>query len=58
VKCDSYTGRNSRLAVFDYNSNIIPRVNGVIVNDVTDLGIVFSTNIEILSAVYCVVVIF
>ena len=34
-------GRNSSLAVYEYNSNVIPRVNSV-----TDLGIVFSTNLE------------
>jgi len=34
-------GRNSCLAVYEYNSNVIPRVNSV-----TDLGIVFSTNLD------------
>jgi len=34
-------GRNSSLAVYDYNSDVIPRVNRV-----NDLGIVFSTNLD------------
>ena len=34
-------GRNSSLGVYDYNSDVIPRVNSV-----TDLGIVFSTNLD------------
>jgi len=34
-------GRNSSLAVYDYNSDVIPRVNRV-----NDLGIVFSTNLH------------
>ena len=34
-------GRNSSLDVYEYNSNVIPRVNCV-----TDLGVVFSTNLE------------
>ena len=34
-------GRNSSLSVYDYNSDVIPRVNSV-----TDLGIVFSTNLD------------
>ena len=34
-------GRNSSLGVYDYNSDVIPRVNSV-----TDLGIVYSTNLD------------
>ena len=41
-KCNvMHIGRSSSLAVHEYNSNVIPRVNSV-----TDLGIVFSTNLE------------
>jgi len=34
-------GRNSGLAVYDYNSDVIPRVNRV-----NDLGIWLSTNLD------------